>query len=146
MDRDICKISFVAMATGEDLVLTVSLDGHPFFEQTLPAGQPQRVEYQFREHDGQRHQLVLEMSGKTDQHTRVDSQGTILEDRVIQIRDFALDEIELGYLFHSKSRYQHNFNGHGPDTDAQFWGDMGCNGIVTLEFTSPAYLWLLEHT
>lgn len=146
MDRDVCKISFVATATGEDLILVASLDGYAFFERTLPAGEPQQIQCQFREHDGQQHELTLDMSGKSDHHTVVDSEGNIVKDRVIQIRDFTMDDIELGHLFHSKSRYQHNFNGHGPDTETQFWGDMGCNGRVTLEFTSPAYLWLLEHT
>jgi hypothetical protein len=146
MDRNICKITLTATATGQDLTLIVSLDGHAFFEQVMPAGVPQNIQHEFREQDGQLHEITLELRGKHSQHTLLDSAGNITQDRVIQIRDFSLDDIELGHLFHSKSRYHHNFNGTGPETQGAFWGDMGCNGIVTLEFTSPAYLWLLEHT
>jgi hypothetical protein len=40
--------------------------------------------------------------------------------------------------------YEHNANGTGPLVQDKFYGEMGCNGTVTLEFSSPTYLWLLE--
>jgi len=43
------------------------------------------------------------------------------------------------------AQYQHDFNGTGNPTIDKFYGEMGCNGTVSLKFTTPIYLWLLEN-
>jgi hypothetical protein len=44
-----------------------------------------------------------------------------------------------------QATYTHNFNGAGAETQEKFYGEIGCNGIVSLKFSTPIYLWLLEH-
>ena len=46
---------------------------------------------------------------------------------------------------YSRERFQHDFNGTQPEIKDTFFGEMGCNGTVSLRFTTPIYLWLLEH-
>mgnify|MGYP003352455181 CR=1 FL=1 len=41
--------------------------------------------------------------------------------------------------------YRHDYNGTGQPTEDNFFGVLGCNGTVELRFTTPIYLWLLEH-
>jgi hypothetical protein len=37
------------------------------------------------------------------------------------------------------------FNGTSEVTEDKFYSELGCNGTVSLKFTTPMYLWLLEH-
>ena len=41
--------------------------------------------------------------------------------------------------------YRHDYNGTTDPFDDEFYGEMGCNGTVSLKFTTPIYLWLLEN-
>ena len=94
--------------------------------------------------DGE-HQLKFVMKNKTQDHTKVDQSGAIVSDARLIIKDFAFDEIKLGYMFTELATYTHNFNGTGAMIDNKFYGELGCNGTVTLEFSTPISLWLLEH-
>jgi len=47
-------------------------------------------------------------------------------------------------VFIDHATYTHNFNGTQAETTDKFYGEMGCNGTVSLRFTTPIYLWLLE--
>lgn len=91
------------------------------------------------------HELRFVMTGKTQEHTLIDETGTIVKDARLIVKDLAFDEIELNQLFVDHAVYRHNFNGTQPETEDKFYGEMGCNGIVSLKFTTPVYLWLLEN-
>ncbi len=91
------------------------------------------------------HELRFVMKNKTAEHTTVDASGTIIKDSYLMISDLAFDEIELGHMVPQLATYNHNFNGTGQATQEKFYGTMGCNGTVTLKFTTPIYLWLLEN-
>jgi hypothetical protein len=41
--------------------------------------------------------------------------------------------------------YTHDFNGTQQEIQDEFYSEMGCNGTVSLKFSTPIYLWLLEH-
>jgi hypothetical protein len=43
------------------------------------------------------------------------------------------------------AKYQHDFNGTGKLTTQNFYGELGCNGTVSLKFSTPIYIWLLEN-
>lgn len=88
------------------------------------------------------HVLELELYGKHQQHTILDDNGKIIEDAVLTISNFNVDDIEIEN--HMLGTYTHNFNGTAPQTTETFFGHMGCNGRVVIEFQTPIYLWLLE--
>ena len=94
--------------------------------------------------DDSDHELKFVLKNKTQEHTKIDDAGNIVQDAVIEIRNLKFDEIDLGQIFYDQSVYQHNFNGTGAETQQQFYGTMGCNGSVSLKFSTPMYLWLLE--
>ena len=91
------------------------------------------------------HVLKLVLKGKCSDHTTVDSDGNILSDTVLTISDLAFDGIALGQIMCDKATYVHDFNGSGKLIEEQFFGTMGCNGTVSLTFSTPVYLWLLEN-
>jgi len=93
--------------------------------------------------DGE-HQLRVVISGKTAEHTQIDEQGNIMNDVVINIFNVTIDGIDVDQLFHEKSVYTHDFNGTQPEIQDTFYGVAGCNGTISLEFSTPIYLWLLE--
>jgi hypothetical protein len=92
----------------------------------------------------QSHVLKLVLKGKQPIHTTVDSAGNIVSDALLMINDLSFDGIILDTIFNEHSVYCHNFNDTQPTTNDKFFGSMGCNGTVFLEFTTPIYLWLLE--
>jgi hypothetical protein len=95
--------------------------------------------------DDAEHELRLVMKNKTIEHTKVDDQGAIVADACLIVSDLAFDEIELKQIFVDQSVYTHDFNGTQAETQTKFYGEMGCNGTVSLRFNTPIYLWLLEH-
>lgn len=94
--------------------------------------------------ENQEHILKLRLKNKTTQHTKVDAAGKIVSDSVLVVDKIAFDEIELGQIVTETAVYEHNFNGNGPTTQEKFHRDLGCNGTVSLKFSTPVYLWLLE--
>jgi hypothetical protein len=91
------------------------------------------------------HQITFELQGKTQVHTHVDDQGQITQDAVINIKNITVDGIEVGLLIFNHAEYTHDFNGNGQPVVEKFYGTMGCNGLATVELTTPIYLWLLEN-
>ena len=91
------------------------------------------------------HVLKLVLKGKCADHTTIDSTGQITSDSVLTITDMAFDGIALGQILHDKAVYTHDFNGSGNTVEDQFFGTMGCNGTVALNFSTPIYIWLLEN-
>ena len=89
--------------------------------------------------------LQFVMTGKTAEHTKVDDHGTITDDAMLEITNITIDEIDIGLIVTNKSEYVHDFNGTSEMVTDKFYSNMGCNGTVTLEFTTPFYLWLLEN-
>jgi len=105
--------------------------------------------YQFRheidDDEEKSYQLKIVMTGKTVEHTQLDDDGNIVKDAMLSIRNISLDDLNIDKLVHTLATYQHDFNGTQPQCSDEFFGDMGCNGSVVFEFTTPSYLWLLEH-
>ena len=95
--------------------------------------------------DEAEHELLLIMKNKTIEHTQIDETGNIMSDAKLVVTNVAFDDISLGHMLTEKSTYTHDFNGTGKTTQAKFYGEMGCNGTVSLKFATPVYLWLLEH-
>ena len=105
----------------------------------------QSVAVELDDKDNTEHELRLVLKNKTTAHTCIDEHGNILTDARLVITDMAFDEIRLGHMFFEQAVYTHDFNGTGKTTEDTFYGELGCNGTVSLKFTTPMYLWLLEH-
>lgn len=91
------------------------------------------------------HELRFVMKNKTTEHTVIDSEGAIVKDAGITIGDVAFDDVMTNYILTNNAQYTHDFNGTQKPTIDRFYGYMGCNGTVSLAFTAPVYLWLLEN-
>ena len=100
--------------------------------------------HQLEDTDGD-HELRIVMKHKSPDHTDVNEAGEIVRDARLLISDIKFDNVALGYTFLEKTIYTHDFNGSQPTIDDQFFGEMGCNGTVSLKFTTPLTLWLLEN-
>ncbi len=140
---DTATISLRARATGSGLCLHFWLDGQRIGSLQLGL-EPQQFQHEFRD-DASLHEFGIELQGKTHEHTVLDAQGVILHDVVAEIDQMALDGIMLGHAFHHNSRYCHDHNGTTDPVETGFFGTMGCNGRVSMQFSSPVYLWLLEN-
>ena len=91
------------------------------------------------------HELRLVMKNKTTDHTKLDLDGNIVSDVKLIVSDVTFDEIKLGHMLTELATYTHDFNGNGSVAQDKFYGELGCNGTVSLKFSTPVYLWLLEH-
>jgi hypothetical protein len=94
--------------------------------------------------DGE-HELRIVLRGKTTDHTQVDEQGNIIKDATWKISNVEIDELAVDHLFLERCIYTHDFNGTQPTIEDLFYGIAGCNGSISLKFSTPVYLWLLEN-
>ena len=95
--------------------------------------------------DESEHEFKFVMKHKTQEHTVIDNNNNITKDAMLSIANVTFDDIKLGQVFIEQCVYHHSFNGSQAPIEDQFFGDMGCNGYVSLQFTTPIYLWLLEN-
>jgi hypothetical protein len=95
--------------------------------------------------DEAEHELQVILKHKHPHHTAIDADGNITRDSVINIDSFEFEEIDVNQVVQEQAIYTHNFNGSGNTTQSKFFGSMGCNGTLSLKFTTPIYLWLLEN-
>jgi hypothetical protein len=141
---DNVKISFdvAASAPAHAIGLRVLLDNNVVYSNSHI--QQDSVEIHAPDDSGD-HELTIEMFGKTYEHTQIDSNGTIVSDALLAISNVCFDDIDITSILSEHAVYCHDFNGSGVKTQEQFYGNMGCNGTITMKFSSPVYLWLLEH-
>jgi hypothetical protein len=125
------------------LDIAVLFDGEPIFDHWHVDGVI-KISHDIPEDDAE-HELCFVMKNKQPAHTTVDESGKITSDSRIIIRNLTFDEIQLGQIVVEKATYTHDFNGTGNSITESFYGEMGCNGTVSLRFTTPIYLWLLEN-
>jgi hypothetical protein len=86
------------------------------------------------------------MHGKNQTHTVVDSNNLIVSDCTVLVEHITFDGIDITDLYaKGKKCYTHDFNGTQPEFTDEFYGIMGCNGTVTIDFYTPIHIWLLEN-
>ena len=93
----------------------------------------------------QDHVLKFQLKNKTAAHTEIDSENRIVKDACVTVTNLQFDGIPMGQVFFDLAVYEHDYNGTGTLTQEKFYGQMGCNGTVSLAFSTPIYMWLLEH-
>jgi hypothetical protein len=125
------------------LGMEIWLDDQKFFDQNH-IDQDYIVEHEISD-DNSDHELRFVLKNKQSGHTQVDADGNILSDAVLSIINMRFDEINCDYLTSILARYHHDYNGSRDSVVDEFYGKMGCNGTVTLKFSTPIYIWLLEN-
>ena len=125
------------------LGLRISVD-HDIVYENAHVSTPADVQYPLSDDDG-KHELTFELFGKLPEHTQIDGDGNIVSDAMLSIVGVEIDEIDIDQITQFQAVYNHDCNGTQPPIEDKFYGHMGCNGTVTLKFTTPVYLWLLEN-
>ena len=125
-----------------ELGLEIWLDDQQLFNTNNVTDQTS--EWQIIEDEAD-HELRFILKNKTTDHTQIDEHGKIIQDAQITIQNLCFDEIALGQVFVDHAEYTHDFNGTKDSVTEKFYGEMGCNGTVSLKFTTPMYIWLLEN-
>jgi hypothetical protein len=144
------KIKFscdVAVKDAADIPLTVSvlLNGEEYYAPT-PVNGDLKVEFEFPDEEDKEWKLDLVVSGKDDSHTTIDENGNVSQSTELMFSNFEIDTVSLDPIILVNSLpYTHNFNGTSETVTEKFYDTAGCNGTITLEFTTPFYLWLLEN-
>ena len=86
------------------------------------------------------------MSGKLPEHTQLAANDKdIVSDRLIQIDNFCFDGTDVTPYLYKFSSYYHDFNGTADPVQDKFYGSMGCNGDLLINFSTPVYPWILEN-
>ena len=95
--------------------------------------------------DDAEYELRVVLKHKLPEHTTVDADGNITQDAVVNVGSFEFEDIDVNQVVQDQAVYTHDFNGSDDITQSKFFGSMGCNGTMSLKFTTPIYIWLLEH-
>ena len=137
------------------LGVKVMLDNNVIYN-TSHVSDRYHVSHNISDQDGE-HELTIELYGKLPEHTEIDSAGNIVKDALINLENFKIDNIDISSMLTTYPtqlysdvpthiiQYCHDFNGTQSPLVDEFYGSLGCNGTVTLKFTTPIYLWLLEN-
>ena len=143
MDTVVLSCQIDTSDTSALLGLEAWIDDVKFFDSTH-INQSQIILMNLSDNEGN-HSLRFVIKGKTFEHTKVDDQGNILKDATLQLSAITVNDININQLFQEHSIYTHDFNGTQPKCQNKFYGIAGCNGVISFQFTTPIYLWLLEN-
>ncbi len=130
--------------TRRDIYLTVVCDGQT---QTIICadGQQHALNFEVDETAGS-HCVELVMTGKTRHDTSVNADGEITDDVFFTIKDLQFEGVAMEEIFcQGRACYTHDFNGSRSPLVDEFYGIIGCNGKVSLEFNLPLFLWLGDY-
>jgi hypothetical protein len=93
------------------------------------------------------HTLKVCLRGKNvgKNHTVKDAAGNVLDDQLLFIKNILIDEIDLGHVATSNSKYYpDNTDRSDPPKLIEGKNVMGYNGEWCLTFSVPTYMWMLE--
>jgi hypothetical protein len=139
------KISFVISPsdTACPLGVEVWVDQQQIFA-TEHLADTVNVSHDIDEDDAE-HELRVILKNKLPEHTKIDADGSIAQDAVINISSFEFEDIDINQVVQDLAIYTHDFNGSAAEIQDKCFGNMGCNGTLSLKFSTPIYIWLLEN-
>lgn len=143
MEKISIRVSIANTNPSADIGVRVRLDGKAYYE-TPHVKEDISCECEVDDTDGE-HVLEIELFGKRAEHTTINSAGEIIKDAMLSVTSIAIDDIDMTNIVIAKGVYTHDFNGTQPAIDDSFYGYLGCNGTLKVNFTTPVYLWLLEN-
>jgi hypothetical protein len=130
----------------------IKINDTEYFHSTLTTD-PMIVEYfEFNAEvkEGE-HSLSIILLNKESADTMKDNDGNIVGDLLLNIDSIEIDDIPMGKLLWTASRYFPNYPESYLDSEQKSIKEvkncvnLGWNGIWQLPFTSPFYVWLLEN-
>ena len=80
---------------------------------------------------------LFDKDGKTQ---TIMADDRIVKDQLLNIDSIIMDDIDLGYLLHANSTFVDQSG-----QEYQQMVNLGLNGIWTMPFQTPIYVWLLEN-
>ena len=144
MQKTRISLDVVNASASHNIGIELRLDNIKFFDSIISPG-THHIVHEFDE-DKSDHYLYIVLKGKTYQDTKIDDQGNVIEDSIIDIKNICFDEINIDQIVYNRAEYIHDSNGTDPSKSThKFYGHMGCNGHVQLKFSCPVYIWLLEN-
>lgn len=136
------QINFEFRGPADDLMLTCGINDAVAFA-TQSDGQSHTVQGALSAIAQQN--LIIELSGKTHKHTKINQDGGIEADSYVLIKNIVLDEIDISEIFlQGRHCYHHDNNGLSAPFIDEFWGYMGCNGQVKIDFSYPIGVWWMQ--
>lgn len=143
MDRFKISLDVTNASEFHNMGIELWIDQTCFFDNTISPGR-HHVVHDFECADGD-HWFKIVLKNKTHENTKIDQQGNIVSDALIDISNLCIDEINIDTMIHNLADYVHDHNGTQTIAVHEFFGHLGCNGQVKLKFSTPIYLWLLEN-
>ncbi len=144
MQKNRLGLDIINHSQSHNIGIELRLNNQKFFDNIISPG-AHHIVHEFDEEEKD-HYLYIVMKGKTQQDTKIDNQGNILEDAIIDIKNISIDDINIDQLIQDLGQYIHDSNGaESSKSIHKFYGHMGCNGHVQLKFSCPIYIWLLEN-
>lgn len=105
--------------------------------------EPVAIEFSADVEEESEHVLEIRLENKSDKDTVQDpNTKEIVKDLLLNIKEIYIDDIELGELKWSVSEF---IADDVKRPTLKNCVNLGWNGSYKLKFTSPFYLWLLEH-
>lgn len=139
------RISFVVKSTDANCPLhfRAGVNQEIFVDQMI--SQAVEIQHEFVPTTAGPQNFWLELVDKDPQYTKIDVNNKIIHDVLLCVDQIKIDGFGLQPILQNIAQYQHNFNGHGPDTVEKFFNVLGCAGTVKIAFSTPTVNWLLEN-
>ena len=122
---------------------TVEVNDRVFFNKDVDTSSDEVFYLEFDvESDAVNNSLAIRLTNKTDSDTiQSEDKTAILKDMLLNIVSIEIDEINLGQLTYSLSKYTVDAT---KEVHTNFV-NLGWNGKWSLTWTNPFYIWLLEN-
>jgi hypothetical protein len=135
------NLQFSANTNCDDVLIEIYLNNNKIFQSTAQQ-QLQQILCEIDEFPAE-HELKLVMLGKNQSCPVVNDSEEIVSDIYFKINQLEFEDIDMQEVFClGKKCYTH----HG-DTELphEFYGILGHNGTVKINFATPIYLWLKDY-
>lgn len=140
----IIEVSLRFQNVGAGMQSVVGIDGHTV--NTLQSdGSAHQIKTFLHDTDSTAwHTLSITLQGKDQSHTILDQTGAIVSDCALIVDFVCINDINVSELFlQGQQCYIHDHNGRSTTCQDEFYGYMGYNGTVLIEFSTPIHLWFL---
>jgi hypothetical protein len=133
--------------SGKDsLLILVKFDGKIVFKDRLSENHlVKKISHRFLDLPIH-HKLTIQINGKTTCMTEINAHGDIIEDTCFRLRSITLDNVALGEVFYSNTKYIHDLNGQSDSIITIQPSDIsGFNGCIEWQFHGFVKQWLYKH-